>query len=479
METELKFVFEAATLPALERRLARGERTRLRACYFDAVDDRLAHAGVALRLRLEGDQWVQTLKARGAGPVTRLEHECPRGTGAAMPALDLALHAGTPAGAALAAVLDGAALVPVYETDVWRTHLRVRSGGGAVELALDVGELRAGDAREAIREIEFELLDGPLDALLVLAAQWTLRHGLWLDLRSKAERGQRLARNVGRVAATKAAPPQLAKTASAEATLRAMVGACLAQILPNATELTAGLGTAAHLHQLRVGLRRLRSALRLLGDRCPEAPARWEQPLRTLFAATGARRNLDVLEGELLPALRAAGAPELVVNGSAAADAGADAAVVLRRPGVGLLWLELLAFAQGAPAGGAADGGGAALAEARLAKLERRLRKEAARFASFGDAECHALRKRLKRLRYGLELAAPLLPKKRRHVLPALRPLLDLLGQYNDACQAQAYIAAHAADPGRAFALGWLAARREALRGAAERALAAWLGRER
>jgi len=471
METELKFVFEATALSGLERRLARGTQTPMRACYFDSADDRLASAAIALRLRREGAQWVQTLKARATGPLARLEHECPRGGGAAMPPIDLALHAGTPAGAALAAALGDAALEPIYETDVLRTHRVVRAGGARVEIALDIGELRAGTAVEPIREIEFELLDGPLCGLLETAAQWSLDHDLWLDLRSKSERGMRLARGVRRTAATKAVVPRLAKPMSPEAALRAMVAACIEQVLPNAAELTAGLGTPEHLHQLRVGLRRLRSAFRLLGDFFPEATARWEPALRTLFTAVGEARNLDVLRAELLPALQAAGAPALSLAEVPAVDVGA----LLRRPGVSLLWLELLAFAlEPSPASQPVLRAKGVL-DRRLSKLERRLRAEAAGFARFGDAECHRLRKRLKRLRYGLELAAPILPRGHTEVLPTLRPLLDLLGRFNDACQAQDFIQAHAAEPGRAFALGWLAAHRERLRGEAQAALVPWL----
>jgi len=470
METELKFVFEAAALRGLERRLARGRQTRMRACYFDSADDRLARAGIALRLRLEGDQWVQTLKARGTGPLERLEHECARGPGAARPALDLALHAGTPAGAALAAALGDAALEPIYETDVLRTHHQLRAGAAQVEIALDIGELRAGAAVEPIREIEFELLAGPLHDLFELAAQWTLRHGLWLDLRSKAERGMRLARNVKRVAATKAVAPRLAKAMPPEAALRAMTSACIEQVLPNAAELTAGLGAPEHQHQLRVGLRRLRSALRLLGDFFPEATARWEPALQTLFTSIGDARNFDVLSTEILPALKTAGAPALVFAEAPGVDVGA----LLRRPGVSLLWLELLAFALDADPDPRQAVRAKEVLDKRLGKLERRLRAEAIGFAAFDDAACHRLRKRLKRLRYGLELAAPILPKRHARALPPLRPLLDLLGRYNDACQAQDFIATHAAEPGRAFALGWLASHRERLLGEARGALERW-----
>jgi len=175
---------------------------RLRARYFDTPDRRLAAAGFALRLRLEDRHWVQTLKGRGDGLMQRLEHEVAvPGALRTPPALDLARHAGTPAGDALAKVLgeEGAAQLGVlFETDVTRTLRLVRHEGAQVEVALDIGHLRAGEAQAALSEIEFELKRGPAAGLIALAARWAERHGLWLDVRTKAERGDRLARGLER-----------------------------------------------------------------------------------------------------------------------------------------------------------------------------------------------------------------------------------------------------------------------------------------
>ena len=56
-----------------------------------------------------------------------------------------------------------------------------------------------------IDEIEFELKRGPPQALTSLAARWVVRHGLWWDVRTKSERGYRLALGMAEVPATKAA----------------------------------------------------------------------------------------------------------------------------------------------------------------------------------------------------------------------------------------------------------------------------------
>ena len=269
LETELKFQVPPGRRAALRRAVAtpRVERTRLQAVYADTPDHRLAAAGLALRLRKEGRVWVQTLKGRGDGLMQRLEHEVPLPPQAGVPALDASRHAGTPAGALLEAALgaDGT-LAPLYRTDIQRLHRRVRHAGAVIEIAYDVGRIVAGSQSLAVDEIEFELISGPPEALPALAARWVQRHGLWWDVRTKSERGFRLALDLHRVPAVKAAAMTGPPASDRHAAWQAMLSAGLAHALPNAAEIAAGTGGPEHLHQLRVALRRLRTALSLFAD---------------------------------------------------------------------------------------------------------------------------------------------------------------------------------------------------------------------
>ena len=104
-EFELKLVFPANKLAAIEKFLiAKGalKRQHLQAAYIDTPDFRLARAGIALRLRKEGRQWVQTLKTGTSSSFDRLEHEIviPH-RGAGIPIWSLAAHAEHPAGVIL------------------------------------------------------------------------------------------------------------------------------------------------------------------------------------------------------------------------------------------------------------------------------------------------------------------------------------------------------------------------------------------
>jgi triphosphatase len=490
VEIELKFQVPPALRERVRRAVATRSAvvTRLQAVYADTADDRLAGAAMALRLRKEGRVWVQTLKGRGDGLMQRLEdeHRLPAQRGE--PALDPARHAGSVAGERLQALLskDGAevaALLPVYRTDVRRTHRQVRSGGALIEIAFDEGHISAGQRRLAVCEIEFELLSGPASALIELASRWVERHGLWLDVRTKSERGHRLARGLDTVPAVRAAAVALDKAATPGAAFSTIVQAALAHVLPNAAELADGNGQADHLHQLRVGLRRLRSGLRLFAGWSPDAAAALalEQSLRAPFNRLGAARDQDALAVSLLPALAAAGGPPL----PALPAAGADPAAVLHEAAFTRLMLQALqmatATAPGAAPAAAPDpappaGPAPTLRQAARRALQRSWRKAMAGARSFATAEVeaqHRTRKQLKRFRYGAEFVVALFPgKPTARSLAALRKALDALGAYNDALVAEQRFAAQVdTDPRAWFALGWLASQREKLLSDAARRL--------
>ncbi len=477
VETELKFQVPAGSRSAVKRQMVtKTARTlELRASYFDTPDRRLARAGLALRLRKEGRQWVQALKAPGSNALHRIEHEVPVDAANGDPELDITRHAGTPAAEALAIALGDSGdwgegtgpLQIVFETRVLRTLRLVRSDAAVVELALDVGEVIAGPRRLPIWELEFELKRGVVEGLLAQAARWVGRHGLWLDVRSKAERGFRLAQGLPAGPAVVARPVPISPETSADAALRNIVGACLEQVLPNAADVAGGVAGPEHLHQLRVGLRRLRSTLHAFGDLSAAADPAWMPALADLFARLGSARDRDALAESVLPQLRKAGAP--LAELPAPAERG-DPGEALRSESCNLLLLELIGFSQVPDAG---SPGTAELPQPRLASIvkprlrhmRRQLKEDAAAFDSLDDAHRHRARKRLKRLRYCVEFFAPLFSARSvKRWLTRAKPAQDVLGRFNDMAVAEAAFRALVAQDGRAgFAVDWLAARRAEL----------------
>jgi triphosphatase len=495
-EFELKLQVPVGRREALRKALATpGARTSsLQARYFDTADQRLAAAGLALRLRSEDGRWVQALKGRGDGLLSRPQDEHVLPDRGGDPVIDPSRHAGSEVGRKLIELLAGEPLELRYATDIRRLRRTVRRGRTRIELAFDEGGIVAGDRRHEVAELELELLGGPAGPLFDLAASWAARFGLWLDPRTKSERGHRLAQGLAQVPATSArddAGPAADAPAAARRRRRswrnaAAASACqalasealasaLAHALPNAAEIAEGLAAPEHLHQLRVGLRRLRSALRLYGPwtHDPGAAAALQQALREPFGRLSAARDADVTAQAFLPALQAAGAPPAALR-RPPGDGSVDLALVLREPSWTALWLRALRLAQpadpgqaGAPAApgppeAPTEGTLRAQAAGLLGRQWRRARREAAAFAEADDEARHRLRKRLKRLRYGLEFADGLWPQARTGAaLRALRDALQALGDWNDLLVAEAAFRARLAQvPEAWYALGWLAAGR-------------------
>jgi inorganic triphosphatase YgiF len=494
-EIELKLQVSRAALPALERALAAPSktspsvRTRLQAIYFDTPGRRLALAGVAVRLRKEGRRWVQTAKAGPAHGMERAEHNVVVPVAAGLqPALDLSRHDGTPVGEALAAALKAESdspprLVAVYTTDIWRRHRHQRSRYGVVELALDQGEIRAAapdgaERRWPVCELEVELVSGSPRAVIDGARRLAAKHGLWLDVRTKAERGERLARGLASVAATKAQPLKLRKSMTPHEAWAAVLRNVIAQALPNWSEVASPSGTSEvqpeHVHQLRVALRRLRSAERFFAGWPGIGAPVWADGVAELFTQLGVARDRDVLAGglqrEIDAALTADGQPPLHLPH---ADEVAQDPTSLHAPGLALIDVLADAVIVDAPAEaptlppepGAAAAAELALTEhiaTRLADWHAQVKRDARRFDELDDEARHRLRKRLKRLRYAIEFSESLFASRavERYLAP-LRAAQERLGEFNDVCVAQAaYRRQVEAEPRAWFALGWLSRRR-------------------
>lgn len=200
-ETEIKLRATPETLAAVQahplvqaRQQGQWQTGTLYNQYFDTPARDLAAAKVALRVRRDGDQYIQTLKSRGhsvAGLSERNEWDWPL----QQPELDRTLLDDSCWPDALAG-LDKSLLQPIFSTDFERTKVMLvwqREGQAVeVEAALDQGRVLAGDAQETISEIELEVRTGPAAALLEMALELSADLPLMPCDISKAERGYRL-----------------------------------------------------------------------------------------------------------------------------------------------------------------------------------------------------------------------------------------------------------------------------------------------
>jgi inorganic triphosphatase YgiF len=100
-------------------------------------------------------------------------------------------------------------------------------------------------------------------------------------------------------AAVHAAPVELDPELTADAALQRIGLACLDHVSSNKAAVLAGVEDG--IHQMRVGVRRLRAMLSAFGKLLPANQRRWaSEELRWLADALGPARNLDVFETGLL-----------------------------------------------------------------------------------------------------------------------------------------------------------------------------------
>jgi inorganic triphosphatase YgiF len=502
-ETELKLRIAPDAVARLARhplvkslRRSRSRTSTLVSTYFDTEDDSLARAGVALRLRRDGKRWVQTVKgprhgAHGAGLTTRSEFQWP------VPgrALDPLRYAVTPfrreLGKAQRHGVDAR-----FTTEIRRTTIPLTFADSTQALlCIDVGEVRTEGSgpvmQMPVHEIEIELEAGNPARLYELAHALAADVPLALEPLTKAERGHALL-HPKPPAPARALDAELRGRMTAGAAVAAIIRACLAQIEANAHGLVSG-EDPEWIHQMRIGVRRLRACLSLARRGFPTArvePVRVEA--RWLAHALGPARDFDVFSLDTLPAFREAVArgadaaplePALRALASRAAarrrevHATARAAVASPRFLRLILAAGALAVAPGADL--AAEGNAVLERPARefvrplLKRRHRVLLELGVGIAHAAPEARHAARLAAKKLRYATEFFAPLFAKKRtRSYRKALAALQEELGAWNDAAVAARLAGdlAGADAPAAAAFSGWAAALGAARAGALDEA---------
>jgi inorganic triphosphatase YgiF len=496
MELELKLLVAPAQLAKIDahpavRALRRGagRKATLASVYYDTPDRDLARAGVALRLRRDGKRWIQTLKGGGeaaAGLHARDEFEWDlTGDG-----LNVALLDESPYAELFAKRKVRGRLQPVFATEFERTARTLAFPDGTLaELALDRGAIRVGHEEAPISEAEIELKGGDAARLFTLAREIARDIPVRLGHASKAERGYALGHGV--------APPQKARAVRLEAgmtagaALRRIALACIAQMQANEEGLRAERDPE-YLHQLRVGLRRLRSCLGLVAlATSKETVAPLAEELRWLGGALGPARDWDVFMTETFPPLarrfsNTAGLASFRARAARvrrAHDAAARDAVESPRYTALLLALgeafardDLPGFPRpAAPAGAEGqapspqrpglDGPVEAFAAFVLGKRDRRVRKRGGDVPTATPELRHQVRIAAKKLRYAAEFFASLYPPKRvARYVEALQDLQDILGALNDAAVVDRLLAEVTDGGGRPIAAqvdglvrGWVA----------------------
>jgi inorganic triphosphatase YgiF len=462
-EIELKFAIDEPMARQLWGRARKlrltkgGRRTRtLTSIYLDTPEHALKRAGISLRLRRDGRRWIQTVKTSpalhgGLSQVDELENPAPGGR------LQLQAIPNPAVREEILRRVNGSPLQTVCETIIRRTAGELSLGDGTrAELAVDEGEIRANGRAAPWREAEIEFIEGRPSGLYDVAQALFPEGGLAFSRLSKAARGYLLA-ETGEieppVTARNAQPVALDPGQTAERAARDIVRECFDQVAANVIAIQKSDDPEGP-HQLRVALRRLRSAFSLFSPvlQSPEL-TRLGDEARWLGREVGRLRDLDVAANDIVQ--READIhpeePELLVLAHALMQEASQLRERLRECLAGARvqafliglarfvetrgWLMAEDFGQTERLAASIS----ELAEGALGRRWKKVSKCARDLRSLDEDQRHELRKELKKLRYAVEFLSPMFPTKRvEPFAKRLKKLQKVFGEMNDAATVKA-----------------------------------------
>jgi inorganic triphosphatase YgiF len=454
-ETELKLALEGVTAEQLQAQpeisahaLGTAREQRLDNIYFDTAKLLLRRQDVALRLRRSGDRWLQTVKTSGsasAGLHQRGEWETPvAGESLELDRFDhprLKKLFGKPG--------LREALMPIFRTDFRRTTWDLEYAHGVrIEMALDLGQIQAGEHSEMISEVELELVEGKPEDLLKTGRALAETLSVRLLNTSKAERGYRLGEYTPPAGVTKTGPFGLHKKASAEQAFIAILRQGMFRLQANEPLVLAQPRDIEGVHQMRVATRRMRSCLQLYRPLIPKTVSVGiGNGIRCVTDALGPARDWDVFIEETLQALgqefprhqplqalaRAArDQRETAYQEATSAIQSRDYALLLLDLS---LWIEQRAWRKALSRVQieSLDQSARLFAREVLDRYHKKVIRRGQRFAKLDAVQRHQLRIRCKRLRYAAEFFADLFGRKRSQAyLRSLAAIQDVLGVLND-----------------------------------------------
>jgi inorganic triphosphatase YgiF len=446
IESEVKF--EASTRDLRKLAAARilrrtdGELPRhkyLVSTYFDTPKLLLRKNGVSLRVRQTGKKRVQTIKTVNGG-ISLSRGEWEHKLQGDEP--DLRAARGT----ALEPLLSGKLkreLEPIFATHVQRTFLPIRSGNSRIELALDEGHVKAGRKSAPLAEVELELKKGTASDLFKAARRVAGLAPIKLALKSKSEQGYDLiADQPSR--AFHGSRIILRPDTSITAAFQVIGRSVLRHIAANEPAVNAA--DPDGVHQMRVGVRRLRAAIAVFSELLDgKQTEQIKRDLKWLAGKLAPVRDLDVFlkgkielfEGSDSPT---AGLPELKSELTYRRDLAAESAkTAIATARYRLLVFNILEWIEDGTWLKRSQGKrkirpfAADLFERRTGKARRKAKKA-------GEVDAHArhkLRIAIKKLRYALYFfetlyshdgSAKALSRYKKH----LKDLQDNLGALND-----------------------------------------------
>lgn len=439
---------------------SRGSRAKtIQSVYYDTAAGKLLGAGYCLRTRSQGGKRVQHIAAASPTSVLRMPRNWTKPLADGVPSKDSI--AGTP----LVDILAGRALaklMPVFSADIHRRRCVIEREGARIVAILDTGAISVGQAAERICELRLEIVAGPFVVLFDVARELGQVFPATLSLRSHGEKGFRLLHPQPGCAVGERHGDMQAEMRTLDA-IDGICRNCAAALLDDLALLRAD-GDHNVLHQVRIGLRRLRAILSfcrpVLGPEGADLPAR----LRHLAQFLGRAREFDVFCDRMLVPLRRDN------PGALGVDALLEAFEVKRREvrdevlahvrspemlAFGLWLLERLGeLMRSEPSTSKQtrlrESTWADFAKARLGRRLAAFLKASRHLQSCATDEQHDIRIEAKKLRYATEAFQTIVGEHRgRQLVSKLQSLQDLLGELNDCATGHTLLLDYARDRAR------------------------------
>ncbi|MBT3358783.1 MAG: CHAD domain-containing protein [Rhodospirillales bacterium] len=421
---------------------------------FDTADQQLASRNVVIEVRKVDNRYIQSVCATGISlhgvRVRRLHWENPLPTPEPDPGA-----VGNADLRALATPSPGSLLEPVLQCRIHRTirHL-VTPKRRAVNFALENGEFAAGDDNQKFSEIVLDTksADGaaPFDVALDIHAKVPLRVA---TTSREIAALQALGAGPGW---RKAVPLDLPQSANVEDTLVHILHHCLDHLMDN-EQITRLSDHPEGVHQMRVAMRRMRSALRIFRDVMPrEQYERITDEVKWQTKSLADTRDLDVFMDEIVGPVAAAmeGEPAFAVLMKRLSEDRANARTEAREeiadPRFTTFLLETLGWIEGRKWRNRRDAGATALlqrpiielSDSLLSKRFKKVRKQGRVFDTLSAEEKHQLRIDVKKLRYATDFFSSLYGRERvRGFTTEMQKLQDGLGYMNDVAVARDLVA--------------------------------------
>lgn len=248
----------------------------LHAQYFDTPDFAFSKHYAALRLRKENQNWVQTLKA-GNNTLSRYENEIDRGISEHAPKIALDLYKNDKKAQKLLSNIfskdnKNKLLEIKFETIVERKFQILNHENTQVEVCLDIGSVGNEQyKKQEIYELEFELKHGNVQDLIELVQSWVKKYHIWLDVRSKAERGHLIARQLDASIAETFKIVSLDKKLSCHQASQHIVSHYIQQLLPNIAVIADQVAESKHFTTTQLCIENICHSLDLLSAYIPKS----------------------------------------------------------------------------------------------------------------------------------------------------------------------------------------------------------------